>query len=413
MMHRPVFGNVFALAILAILCTTGCSGGGKSPTEPPPFSPPGSGSATVTGEVTGGAAGGVTSGAEGLRGIAAADRSGAGFTVRVSGTGLSTSTDANGQFTLAGIPSGNQVLIFESSSASAALSLDSIQAGEQIDLTVKVQGSTATVESIHRSSDSPEDGPSIDVGELELEIAPEEWNLNFVQSSGTVAAFIRGNGIDEIDLASLEMRGDDPDAAALTATRSELRGDHVRAEFPKDSVIDLLLDPEPGSVHTIEVSFTAQDSEERLALTFDIVVADEEDDGGGNDDGGDGGDDGGGDDGGGGLGNLTLQISPDSWNLNFRRSSGTVTAFIRGDGLDEIDLSSILMEGDNDDAEPLAASTARLEGEHVRAQFPKNQVLDLLDEPERGSTHEITIEFLDQGGESHELTQEIRVVGNG
>jgi len=236
---------------------------------------------------------------------------------------------------------------------------------------------------------SIEDEDGIVPGELELEIDPDEWDLNFTNSNGTVEAFIKGEGIANIDLSSIEMSGDNTLAMPLPALSASITGDHIHAKFPKNQVIGLLLNPEDGSVHTITVSFLETGGTERLELTAEIIVEDEdaivpEE--------------------------LELEIDPEEWNLNFTGSNGTVEAFIEGDGIEDIDLSTILMSGDNPAAAPLAASSVTIKGDHIHAKFPKNQVIGLLLNPEEGSVHTITISFYTVGGtELIELTAQITI----
>jgi hypothetical protein len=236
-----------------------------------------------------------------------------------------------------------------------------------------------------------EDDNIVDPTELTLEIDPDEWSLNYPNSAGTVEAFIRGEGYDQIDLDSIEMMGDDLAAAPLAAISANVNGDHVHARFHKNQVIDLLLNPEPGSTHTITISFLPIGGTGRVELTADITIEDDDDE----------------------IidpSDLELEIEPEEWNMNFTKSSGTVEAFIEGEGIDLIDLDSIEMMGDNLTASPLPASSATLNGTHVHAKFPMNQVIDLLLNPEPGSTHTIIISFLPiDGTERIELTAVITI----
>ena len=235
------------------------------------------------------------------------------------------------------------------------------------------------------------DDEIIDPSELELEIAPEEWNLNFTNSSGTVEAFIEGEGFDEIDLNSLQMLGDNPGAEPLAADSASLKGDHIHARFPKNQVIGLLLNPTEGSTHTITVSFLEQGGTERIELSAQITIEDDDDEEEPID-----------------TSALTLEIVPPQWNMNYAGSTGQVKAFIRGSGLENIDLDSIEMEGDNGAATPLPADSATLNGDHIQAKFPKNQVLDLLSNPAAGTTHTVTVTFM-SGGQRQELSTEISI----
>lgn len=236
-----------------------------------------------------------------------------------------------------------------------------------------------------------DDDDIIDPTDLELEIDPDEWSLNYPKSSGTVEAFIEGEGIDQIDLTSIEMMGDNPDAAPLPALSASLKGRHVHAKFPKNQLIDLLLNPEEGSTHTIIVSFLEIGGTERIELTAEITIEEDEDDDEEPE-----------------PSDLSLKIIPSTWNMNYTGSAGIVTAQIRGDGIEDIDLDTIELEGDNPAAEPLIATSAKLSGNHINADFPKNQVLDLLLNPAKGTTHTVTVTFMKEG-QLQELTAEVDI----
>jgi hypothetical protein len=96
--------------------------------------------------------------------------------------------------------------------------------------------------------------------------------------------------------------------------------------------------------------------------------------------------------------------------LNYYKNSGTISAFIRGEGIEKIVLTSIQLKGDNTAALPLVAAKATLNGDHVRATFPKNQVLGLLLNPVSGSVHTVTVSFQNDAG-LVDLTAEVTVVG--
>ncbi len=407
---------------LLVLGLVACSGGGgaASPTDPGMPTAMG-GSASITGQVsvTGSTGGSLTAGPAVTPGagpgapshLASADSSGSGLTVRVQGTNLSTTTDASGHFSLQGVPTGNQVLLFLQSSTSADVPIAGIQPAETIQITVEVSGSSANVTDIQRSggdtSGSDDNGGDDNGGaggaqpqpvDLSLEIDPDDWNLNFDHSAGTVTAFIRGSGFDQVVLDSIVLAGDNPDAAALAPVSATREGDHDRARFAKNQVLGLLDDPQSGSVHTVTLQFEIEGQEGTSELMADVTIEGEDEPG---------------DDNGEELGDLSLEIDPDHWNVNFDQSSGNVTAFIRGNGLDAIDTDSIALVGDNMDATPLPATMARLEGEHVRAQFPKNQVLGLLDMPVSGSEHTVTVSFTaHDGADQLELQDDVKIVGN-
>lgn len=409
---------VAVLALLAAGC--GGSGGSSSPTDPG-MPPPPAGSASIQGQVSvpGSSSGGLTSqavaapaAASGIGGpnasaggqeptpITAQDSSGAGVVIRVQGTGLSTAADADGNFSLLGVPSGNQTLVFETAQAAAGLPIPDIKPGESIRLSVAVEGSNARVTDMDRNGGEAEEDEE-DEGEqeldLRLQLSPDTWNTNYDHSSGTVAAFIRGQGFRDVILDSIVLVGDDDTAEPLEPVSASRQGNHVRARFAKRDVLDLLDEPENGSVHTVTLLFEVAGVDEIQELTAQVRIVgpgDEEEDDEEE------------------LGDLSLQLSPSSWNTNWDRSSGNVTALIRGTGLSAIDTDSVELVGDDPEADPLPADFARLEGNHVRAQFPKSEVLDLLDDPDPGETHTVIVRFTsDDGAETHELEADVRIVG--
>ena len=235
--------------------------------------------------------------------------------------------------------------------------------------------------------DRPKDGG----GALQLDLQPDVWNTNWEHSGGTVSAQIRGTDLDEIELGSIVLVGTDPAAAPLPALRAELHGNHVRAFFAKDDALATLDTPARGEVHEVAVEFDQDGAPQSLSDTVRIVGP------GGDDDDEEEVD-------------LRLDIQPDAWNLNWKKSHGTVTALIRGDGLATIDLASIVLVGTDPAAAPLPALRAKLSGNHVRAWFAQSQALATLDTPKRGEKHEVTIRLMADGAEV-ELTDEIRIVG--
>jgi Domain of unknown function (DUF5666) len=74
--------------------------------------------------------------------------------VSVAGTSLHTSVDGSGHFSLSGVPSGDVGLQFSGTGINAQISLPAVQSTETIDLSVSVDGTTATIESEQRSGGS-------------------------------------------------------------------------------------------------------------------------------------------------------------------------------------------------------------------------------------------------------------------
>lgn len=136
--------------------------------------------------------------------------------------------------------------------------------------------------------------------------------------------------------------------------------------------------------------------------------------GGGNGGGGNGGGGNGGGGKGGGTKDLSADVQPGVWNTNYENSEGTVSVVIRGGGLNDIDTSSIVLVG-AEGTEPLSPTRIQSNKSQIRAFFAKSDAIALLETPERGETHELTVEFSVDGEEEAEdktLTVKVRIVGS-
>jgi hypothetical protein len=230
-------------------------------------------------------------------------------------------------------------------------------------------------------------------GELAAELHPSTWNTNWEHAQGTVQVFLRGRDAGKVDLDSIELVGE---GGSIEPRSARLAGGQVVAHFTKQDAIGLLNDPERGDTPTLTLEFTVDGTAKELTLRVRIV--------------GEGG-------GGGGTTetNVRLDVKPDSWNVNWSNSAGTVEAFLRGTGLQNIDLDSIELLGDDAAAAPVEAVSARLSGNHILARFPKGEAFDSLDDPDPGERHEVKIRFSVEGedGASTEktLTDTVVIVG--
>ena len=107
-----------------------------SPAAPP--SPGISGSATISGTVAGGSGGADAAWAP--------QSTGAGLTVAVSGTNLTATADGSGHFVLANVPPGAVTLHFTGSGVDATLTIADVATNDQVQLTIEVSGSTASLD---------------------------------------------------------------------------------------------------------------------------------------------------------------------------------------------------------------------------------------------------------------------------
>lgn len=132
-----------AVCLLAALVATGCGDSAPSLTPTSVAGPnAAAGGATIAGRVNGGS------------GLALTTASTAGpLTVTVVGTNASSPVDSTGQFVLTGVPAGTIQLQFSGPGVSAMLTL-TVSSQEQIQITVTVSGSTAVIQSQHRTGSS-------------------------------------------------------------------------------------------------------------------------------------------------------------------------------------------------------------------------------------------------------------------
>ncbi len=96
--------------------------------------------------------------------------------------------------------------------------------------------------------------------------------MNFYTETDIVTAKIRGKGLEYIDLGSLEMEGDNPSATPLKGAPGVLEGDHVKSHFPKNKVLDLLLNPAKGTKHTVTVTFLVKGGNQRMGVSTRVSV---------------------------------------------------------------------------------------------------------------------------------------------
>jgi len=234
------------VAAAGALLLAGCSGEhARSPVDPGPA--PTLGSATIAGDVRAGSA------------------PAAGVEVTVDGQAISARTDGSGRFELDGVAAGDRVLTFATDSARAPVPVRDVRSDERIEMQVALSGGRATVTGMQR-------GPRGSTAPLGVEVHPDGWSANWARSSGTVTVFLRGDGYDRVDPASVTLVGDDPAEPPLLATRARVEGEHLKAQFGKSAALGLLLEPlARGETRTIAVEFTLDGVPSSLSASVRIV----------------------------------------------------------------------------------------------------------------------------------------------
>ncbi len=139
---RPHF-PILALSLAAAL-TTACGGAGSPSLSPVAPSAVGGG-ATISGQLNS------ASGAP-LTTNSFSTMETRGVTITVVGTGISTTADNAGQFTLNNVPAGTVQLSFSGAGWNATVTISGVGPNDHVQVTVTVNGSSAKVDSEHHSA---------------------------------------------------------------------------------------------------------------------------------------------------------------------------------------------------------------------------------------------------------------------
>jgi len=133
----------------ALSACSGSSPSGPSPTPLPSF-PSASTGTTISGSI--GWASGGSGSTSGIR----PDAGPAGIVVTIAGTSISATVDGNGKFTLTNVPGGTLTLEFNGPGISGTITIPNVVAGQTIELTLELSGSSVSLEAERRSSGNEE-----------------------------------------------------------------------------------------------------------------------------------------------------------------------------------------------------------------------------------------------------------------
>lgn len=138
--------TVLTLLILAAFGVAAC--GDSSPTSPSSAS-----SVTVNGNIVSFANGGSqNSSSSSVSSVTVPN----GIRITVAGTNITVDVSGDGTFTLKNVPSGNVVLQITGPNVNATITLNDLQTGQLVTITVNVNGATAEVDSDRRSKGGEE-----------------------------------------------------------------------------------------------------------------------------------------------------------------------------------------------------------------------------------------------------------------
>ena len=251
---KPVPSTLAAVVLgLVGLLVTACGGNASlSPLAPSPASDV----ATISGMVRGGL---VNGGLPAAQDAFTTAKTG-GVTVSVVGTGISTTADTQGQFTLTNVPSGTVQLNFTGAGANATVTVSGVGANDRVQIEVTLNGNRAHIDSEHHNN-----------GEISARIASiDGGNKTFRAGDWTIkvtdSTVIR-HGSTKLQFSDLkvgdhvQVRGS-RDGSMVTATEIKVehagdaededdndQGDH---EAELEGVVSGLSDSCPGITFTVQ-----------------------------------------------------------------------------------------------------------------------------------------------------------------
>lgn len=222
--------------------------------------------------------------------------------------------------------------------------------------------------------------------DLQLEIRPKKWNIDWVNSTDEAHARIYGPGFDTID--SVVITG--PTGIDIPVTRSEVGGVYYKAFFNQSAAIAAIPDPKRGDPHDITVTATNDTGPQVLPpYTIWIVGAKSEE----------------------GEEDLVMDINPDKWNTNWAKSSGYVTVRFRGEGFDRIVPGETEMSYNGET--PIFPFWDAISGSSYQAKFLKKEAIALFLDPKKGNPpYSVDVTVLFDDSSSLTWPYSIEIVGS-
>lgn len=225
-------------------------------------------------------------------------------------------------------------------------------------------------------------------GPLHHQMNPATWSTSWPDATGNLQVFVIGSDAAKIDLASVELASQDGDTLRPRTTR--IADGQLVAIFKRSEAIQLIPDPKGGKTETVVLRFTLAGTD--MALPMKVRITGTGGNGNGN-----------------GQGNLRVDIQPNDWLMNYSGALGDVKAFIRGKGVAQIDLRTVSLVGDDQEAASVWPSDIQRVGNQIVVSFPKNASYHSLKNPRPGKTHTVRVAFR-QGGTPKEISTKIKVV---
>jgi len=301
--------------------------------------------------------------------------------IGVKGTSLYTSPDGNGNFLIENLPIGNIVVEVSVQSDMSDIQIDNVKSGEQIRITVEVQSNNqAVLANMERNKKF--------TGVLQVQIQPNKWNLDWVDSEDNVVAKISGDGHDTIQTTSVEIYGPDG-IIGNDFLEFDVGSTYFRVIFSRKDAIGLIDEPLTGWEYDITVKGTYGDGNGSFVLTDTIEIIgkmprDSEE--------------------------LSIQVNPTKWNTNWEKSSGTLMVKFWGDDYDQIDPTTVQMIGP--DAGSIIPATSNLTDDHLIVKFSMKDAISIIPDPTPGDKHIIRITGNPDGSGDFSFEYAVEIVGS-
>ncbi|MGD8539786.1 MAG: hypothetical protein PVI66_13805 [Candidatus Aminicenantes bacterium] len=296
--------------------------------------------------------------------------------VSIKNTNVRAYPDVNGDFRLEGVPTGNQSLEVNVDNHISHIDVADIQSGEQIRMQLQIQeNNSVMLQHMNRDKKHSED--------LEVEIRPKKWNIDWVNSVDEGHARIYGAGFDTI--TSVVITG--PTGIGIQVTRTDKGGVYFKAFFNQSAAIAAIPNPTRGDSHEITVTITY--SEGTVDKPFEIEIVGQGPDEPEED--------------------LGMDIDPHKWNTNWITSNGYVTVRFRGEGFDTIVPGATVMSYNG--GIPIEPSSDGIHGSSYMAKFTKKDAIGLFTEPKKGETYQVDVMVQFDDSSTRTFPHEIQIVG--
>ena len=309
--------------------------------------------------------------------------------VGIKGTSLYTNPDGNGNFQIGNLPLGNVVIEFSVQSDMSDFQIDNVTSGEEIRITVNIQSNNrAVLANMERNKKF--------TGPLQVQIQPKKWNLNWVESEDEVSAMISGDDHNTIQKKSVEVYG--PGGILKIENTNlvfDVGGTYFKVKFSQQDAIALIDGPLTGMEYDIMVKGTYGDGNVPFELTDTIEILgkmpkDSEE--------------------------LSIQVNPKKWNVNWETSSGTVMVKFWGEGYDQIDPTTVMMVGPDDpdgpeDVDVIYPVASNLADDQLIVKFLMEEAISIIPEPTPGDKHVIRITDDPNGLGTFSFEYAIEIVG--